>query len=307
MKGSIQSNSTRSRRKLNYNYIYNNKWKRNGFLSRHPSNRRIYGKPEQNMSMSMLARAYQTSTLTREALTQLGSTPESVFQVQSTYIVEDSFNLEIESQSFEEIINESEDGEILAIECVMSSPILTVEVVTYGLGNTPFIINNYSINEMLRRGRGMTPGSVETLPNFRGKDPVGIPRKFYPYVGRCKVDNLADHLGDSREYYVFVYEPDVHFPYSAIIINIKNTSTQGKKIVDSINIHRRVFGPTPPGLIENATPFDSSILYQPEPEIAVEEEPIVESTTVTNPYFQSENPVEPEPVYESNVIESDDY
>ena len=51
----------------------------------------------------------------------------------------------LEPQAFEEVINEAEDGELLAIEAVTNSPLITVEVVVYGLGNSPNIINNYSV------------------------------------------------------------------------------------------------------------------------------------------------------------------
>jgi hypothetical protein len=172
----------------------------------------------------------------------------------------------------------------LAIEAVTSSPQVTIEVVIYGLGNSPNIINDYSIDEMIRRGRGLTPGEVEVLPGGRSKDPSGVPRRYYPYVARYKADTLIDHLGDTRAYFVFAYEPAVPLPYSSLIVNVKNTSTEGGKTVDSVNIHRRVYdNPYADNLV--GTPIESSILFSQPMIEKEEEEPAISTPPGTSPYI----------------------
>lgn len=266
--------SARSRKKnpnpknYNYNYVYNSGLKPNNFLKKHPFLKRVGIQPERNYVQSFVAATDLSKS--RASLSTVGGraiagTPEQ-YILQSYIIVEETTNIELGAQSFEDVLNESEDGEILAIECITNSSAVTVEVVTYGLGNSPTIINSYSIIEMLRRGRGMTPAEVETLPNGRGKDPSGRPRRYYPYIARYKDDNLADHLGDSRRWFAFIYEPAVSFPYSSIIVNLKNTSTQSNKMIDSINIHRRVYGSPVTNEVRNALEFDSTIIYEQQKE-----------------------------------------
>jgi hypothetical protein len=227
------SNSTRRRRKLskNYNSFYNSDLKNNGYLKRHPEAKSKYVTKDH---------AYSFATTTSRDVIAPTFNPNQI-TTNRYYVMEETTHMELAAQSFEEIINEAEDGELLAMEAVTSSPDVTIEIVVYGMGNSPNVINDYSINEMIRRGRGLTPGDVETLPGGRSKDTTGLPLRYYPYVGRYKSDVLVDFLNDSREYYVVRYEPAIPMPYSSLIINVKNTSTVGGKTVDSVNIHRRVF------------------------------------------------------------------
>lgn len=290
----IGSSSSRSRRKM-YNSFYNRNYKRNDFLKRHPEARSRF-----------VAESYATAvTPTRASLSTVGGraiagTPLET-QIQRFYVIEETTTIDLEAQSFEEILNEAEDGEILAIECLTNSPAITIEIVIYGLGNSPNIINNYSILEMVRRGRGMTPGEVETLPNGRAKDPSGMPLRYYPYVARYKDDDLIDYLDDERRYFVFRYEPQEAMPYSSIIVNVKNTSTEGGKSVDSINIHRRVYG-NPLQESIAGSPIDSAEIFAaPQTEIVPSEQtaetayaarlPVTSSPYITN-YVQRQKELE---------------
>lgn len=273
--------SSRSRTRNNYNSLFNSSYKKNNFIKRHPSSWNQSISPEWGAAtVSSYATTTDTaattptraalSTIANRELTTSGS--PVAFQVLSYYVVEETTNIDLEAQSYEEVINEAEDGELLAIECVCNSPAITVEIVTYGLGNSPNIINNYSMIEMLRRGRGMTPAEVELLPNGRSKDPSGTPLKYYPYLGRYKDDDLVDHLEDERRYFVFRYEPAAVRGYTSIIVNLKNTGVEGNKLVDSINIHRRIYGnPNAEGLV--GTPFD-------ETELHLDEEGLLEAAAV---------------------------
>ena len=254
----ITGASPRSRKRINYNSMYNDaSYKKNNYLKYHPDSRTRSVNPEfaSSFAVSASPRAALSTTANRE----LTGTPRE-FLIQSYYVIEETTNIDLEAQSYEEVINEAEDGELLAIECVCNSPAITVEIVTYGLGNSPNIINNYSMIEMLRRGRGLTPAEVEILPNGRSKDPSGNPLRYYPYLARYKDDELLDHIEDTRRYFVFRYEPASNMPYTSIIINLKNTGVESNKIVDSINVHRRIYGsPFAEGLA--GTPFDESTLY----------------------------------------------
>ena len=244
MRNSVNSRSRKKLNPNNYNSFYNRNLKKTDFIRRHPDARTV---------SAFLAET--TPSATRGAISSpFTTTPFNPgLEAQRYYVIEEISPIGLEPQAFEEVINEAEDGELLAIECVTNSPLITIEVVVYGLGNSPNIINNYSINEMIRRGRGLTPGEVETLPGGRSKDQTGTPRRYYPYVARYKDEELADYLGDERRWFVFVYEPAVPMPYSSLIINVKNTSTELGKTVDSINVHRRVYG----------TPLDGTIAGQP--------------------------------------------
>lgn len=267
----ITGGFNRSRKRINsYNALFNSSYKKNNYIKRHPSSWNQSISPEWASSFAATATTPRAS-LSTVANREITGTPEA-FQVQSYYVVEETTNIDLEAQSYEEVINEAEDGELLAIECVCNSPAITVEIVTYGLGNSPNIINNYSMIEMLRRGRGMTPAEVELLPNGRSKDPSGLPLRYYPYVARYKDDDLVDHLEDERRYFVFRYEPAAVRGYTSIIINLKNTGVEGNKLVDSINVHRRIYGsPNAEGLA--GTPFDETELHVDEEGLGTETPP----------------------------------
>lgn len=286
--------SSHSRKKINY--------KPNGFLAKHPYLRNRMIQPE--VARSYIAESSRAPLTTQQGRAIAGTPAQ--YLLQSFYIVEETTNIELESQSFEEVLNEAEDGEIFAIECVTNSPAITVEVVTYGLGNTASVINDYSMIEMIRRGRGMTPGEVEILPSGRSKDPSGTPRRYYPYVARYKDDNLIDHIEDERRYFVFVYEPATPMPYSSIIVNLKNTSTEGRLIVDSINIHRRVYGSPVTNEIVNATEFDSAQLYVKEKVEVPETVPVAPNQSPFAMNYVKKAQQEQELANMPEIIESDD-
>jgi len=266
--------NSKSRKKLNYNSFYNSHLKKTNFIQRNPQNRVFSFATETTASRGTIASPFSTPFI------------NPTLEAQKYYVIEEISPIGLEPQAFEEVINEAEDGELLAIEAVTNSPLITVEVVVYGLGNSPNIINNYSINEMIRRGRGLTPGEVETLPGGRSKDQVGTPRRYYPYISRYKDEELADYLGDERRWFTFVYEPALPMPYSSIIINVKNTSTEMGKTVDSINIHRRVYGTPLEGNLAG-TPIDSYDLFKkavaPVPQVVA---PITPPST-SSPYIQN--------------------
>ena len=310
--------SSRRRKKINYNSFYNNNLRNNRFLEYHPENKRVTaislnpysqfgGVGEVTTSRAILAPAIESAP----SLITPTTTPSDL---QKYYVIEETTNINLAAQSFEEVMNEAEDGEILAIEAITSSPLITIEVVIYGMGNTPNIINDLNINEMVQRGRGLTPGDVELLPGGRSKDSVGVPRRYYPYISRYKDDTLVDYFNKSRRTYVFTYEPAIPLPYSSIIINVKNTSTEGDRTVDSVNIHRRVYeSPFADHLA--GTPIESSVLFKKEEVVAVGEEqtPVtssnVQPTNSSSPYIANYLKRQQELVEAANmpeIVPSDD-
>ena len=295
--------NSRSRGKLNYNSYYNRSLRKTDYISRNPGVRK-----------TPFVQSFAAETnVARGAISSPFTTPYSNPQaeVQKYYVIEEISPIGLEAQSFEEVINEAEDGELLAIEAVTNSPLITIEVVVYGLGNSPNIINNYSINEMIRRGRGLTPGEVETLPGGRSKDQVGTPRRYYPFISRYKDDGLVDYLGDERRFFTFVYEPSLPMPYSSLIVNVKNTSTETGKTVDSINIHRRVYGSP---LADNlaGTPIDSYELFKkPTPAVVAPVAPAPQiAPTSASPFVQNYYQRQQAAIAAANapeVIESDEF
>ena len=307
--GNLQGRGNRTRRKLNYNSYYNSELKTRNLLRKHPEMKRVSKTLERGSYLGEIttSRAPLTPGIAVPFITPT-TTPSDL---QKYYVIEETTNIDLAAQSFEEVMNESEDGEILAIEAITQSPIVTIEVVIYGMGNTPNIINNYNIDEMIRRGRGLTPGDVEELPGGRSKDTVGIPRRYYPYISRYKKDTLVDYLGDSRAFFIFTYEPAIPLPYSSIIVNVKNTGTSGNQHIDSVNIHRRVYeSPVRDKLA--GTPIDSAALFKQiadEQKAAEEQQPVNEELPPnTSPYVANiiKNQNLPPPPPEVEIIASDD-
>lgn len=280
----LGTSPSRRRNKINFNSFYNTNLRNNRYLEKHPEARRSswMAQSQSYVGETTAPRATLAPAISAPPLVTPTTAPSDL---QKYYVIEETTTIDLAAQSFEEILNEAEDGEILGVEAVTSSPLVTIEVVIYGMGNSPCIINDYSINEMIERGRGLTPGDVELLPGGRGKDTAGTPLRYYPYVARYKPDTLADHLNKSREFYVFRYEPAIPMPYSSIIVNVKNTSTESNKTVDAVNIHRRVYeNPYAENLV--GTPIDSAELFKNiqvvEP---IPEEPPIVVPPNTSPYY----------------------
>ncbi len=233
----IAGNRKSSSRTKN-NSFYTTNYRKNNYLERHPEAIRT---SKFFAGVGTTANTSQPRAILSPAIPSLYPSQIIPADQQKYYVITETTTVDLAAQSYEELVNEAEDGEILAIEAVTSSPLITVEIVIYGVGNSPNIINDYSINKMVSLGRGLTPGDVEILPGGRSKDTTGLPLQYYPYVARYKSDTLVDFMLESRQTYVFRYEPSVPLTYSSIIINVKNTSTESNKTVDSVNIHRRVY------------------------------------------------------------------
>lgn len=287
------------------NSFYTGYYKKNNYLERHPEAIRT-SKFFAGVGTTTIDVSQPRATLS-PAIPSLY--PMATNDQQRYYVITETTTIDLAAQSYEELVNEAEDGEILAIEAVTSSPLITIEIVIYGVGNSPNIINDYSINKMVSLGRGLTPGDVEILPGGRSKDTTGLPLRYYPYIARYKSDTLVDFMLESRQTYVFRYEPSVPLTYSSIIINVKNTSTESNKTVDSVNIHRRVYeNPFADNLV--GRPIESYELFKQQQEQQQEQIPTAplnpnESPYITN-YLQRQKALAEE-LNQPEVIESDEY
>src|SRR5215207_1314027 len=147
--------SSRRRTKINYNSLYGSGLRNNRFLERHPENKRSSAVALNPNVFSGVGEASGPQATLAPAISL--PPPPISNELQKYYVIEETTTIDLGAQSYEEILNEAEDGEILAIEAVTSSPLITIEIVIYGMGNSANIINDYSINKMVELGRGLTP------------------------------------------------------------------------------------------------------------------------------------------------------
>src|SRR5215211_6043090 len=147
------NSSSRRRTKINFNSYYNSSLRNNRFLERHPENRRVSAVALNPNVFSGVGEAAGPQTTLASPLSMPQQVPIPT-DLQKYYVIEETTTIELAAQSYEEILNEAEDGEILAIEAVTSSPLITIEVVIYGMGNSANVINDHSINKMIELGRG---------------------------------------------------------------------------------------------------------------------------------------------------------
>lgn len=121
---------------------------------------------------------------------------------------------------------------------------IALEIEFKGDSGTRMTFCDDTMNQLLRKGRGLTPGDVEQVSSDRAKDPVGTPLANLVYLGRYKDEEFSDYIEDSRRTIVARFDPVQPWPYSGIIIKIKNYNLleTGIKRVRSILLVRHVYG-----------------------------------------------------------------
>ena len=190
------------------------------------------------------------------------------------YIPDDRINVDIPANTNYPVVDEVEDGLLVGFEMATNKPEMLLQIVVYGDNQTtPRIINNFTINDVLRLGRGLTPGDVEPNPDNRSKDQMGKDNPLYPWLARYKGDNLADFTGYADQYYVLRFTPSVYVPYKRILVNIFNKNPTDTASLINFSILRIVFegkATLGPG---DTKPYPDT---QPEPEPATKA-PIDES------------------------------
>lgn len=196
----------------------------------------------------------------------------------------------IEPQQSFRVWDSQERGELIYAECAVNSALMIPEIILYDDLLQPItLINNMTFLQLLKLGRGMTPGGVQASATGQTQDEksVFIPNMFH--IARYKDDTLADWTANngsdtaSERWYVGRFVATIPFPYSSISFYIKNTTTDLlPKRVFSYSLARTVYeyGAKIP-LIDNPQPTTVEIQNAAE----VEEQEIVLNEDVPNTLY----------------------
>lgn len=155
----------------------------------------------------------------------------------------------VEPQQAFKVWDSQERGELIYAEVAVNSALIIPEIILYDDLQQPItLINNMTFLQLLKLGRGMTPGSVQASATGQTQDDksIFIPNMFH--IARYKDDTLADWTSNngsdtaSDRWYVGRFVATVPFPYSAISFYIKNTTTDLEpKRIFSYSLARTVY------------------------------------------------------------------
>lgn len=146
------------------------------------------------------------------------------------------------------VIEDDEEGFLIAFSITVDSPNVIMEVVAYGDDAvTPVIINNLSMEQLLRLGFGLTPGDCEVQPDGDSQDKTGDRDTAYPWLVRYKIDSQADMLGEENSVITLKYTPELFHHYRRLIINVLNADSEDINIIYLSVIRRIVYDRDPPG------------------------------------------------------------
>ena len=169
----------------------------------------------------------------------------------------------IEPQQAYKVYDAQERGELIYAEVATNSPLMIPEIILYNDALQPItLINNMTFLQLLKLGRGMTPGRVQATAIGQTQDEVSdfIFNMFH--IARYKDDTLADWTANngsdtaSERWYVGRFVANIPFPYSAISFYIKNTTTDlTPKRIFSYSLARTVYEEgAAPAIIQNPQP-----------------------------------------------------
>ena len=163
------------------------------------------------------------------------------------YLHDYQANIDIIKNDRYEIVDEDGPGQVVAFECATDNPDLIVEISVYGDNvSVKRIVNNFTMNELLRLGRGLTPGEVELNPDGRSKDPPGRQDDQYPWLSRWKTDSSPDKpTGSDKKYIVCRFTPSVYQPYRRLIVSLYNSSQTSTARIHTFSITRFYFDRIP--------------------------------------------------------------
>jgi hypothetical protein len=156
-----------------------------------------------------------------------------------TYIIE---NFPLEVQKALKIVDSDEVGELVFAEISVNSSLMIPEITFKGPDlSANGVINNWNFQTLLAKGRGMTPGDVQTtiVGQTQDKTCVPVPNAFY--IQRYKDDTLTDYLGNSERVITGVYSGPLPRPYNHLAIYVKNTTTDSTKTIHSVQVNRTVY------------------------------------------------------------------
>jgi hypothetical protein len=175
---------------------------------------------------------------------KLSFLPEGKFK--KLYLHDEQANIDVIVGGRYELVDEDGPGQIVAFEVATDNTDLVMECFVYGDNiSVKRIINAFTMNELLRLGRGLTPGEVEINPDLRSKDPPGIKDDQYPWLSRWKIDTGPDATGSTQKYIVCRFTPTVYQPYRRIIVNLYNSSQTDVAHIHTLSLTRFFFERVP--------------------------------------------------------------
>jgi hypothetical protein len=158
------------------------------------------------------------------------------------YIIVELNNTSVLPSLTTPITDEVEEGLLVGFELATNKAEVLLQVIVYGDNSTtPRAINNFTITDMRRLGRGITPGDSEKNPDGRSKDPMGQDNPLYPWIARFKDEELADDTGYADKFFVARFTPAVYVPYKRILITMTNTNSTDTATIIHLSITRIVF------------------------------------------------------------------
>lgn len=195
------------------------------------------GRGGRSMDERMKQALYAEKILRNAAARQATYTPSS----SPIYGVRDIF---IDPGSSYKVLDQGERGELIYAEVAANSTLVTPEIKLWNdIGQPVTTINDMSFLELLKLGRGMTPGRVQASAPGQTQDEVSdfLPNMFH--IARYKDDTLSDWTDESDRYIVGRFVATIPFPYSTITFYIKNTTTEEAKKVYWASVARTVYEP----------------------------------------------------------------
>lgn len=195
----------------------------------------------------------------------------------------------VEPQKAFKVWDSQERGELIYAECAVNSALMIPEIILYDEAKQPItMINNMTFLQLLKLGRGMTPGRVQASATGQTQDEEGffIPNMFH--IARYKDDTLADWTSNngsdtaSDRWYVGRFVATIPIPYSSISFYIKNTTTDLEpKRIFSYSLARTVYEEGPAvASIEN--PQTAAIEVPNVSEVEEQEVELTEEEAPTN-------------------------
>jgi len=140
----------------------------------------------------------------------------------------------VDSQSDFTIVDRDEEGDLVGFEMEVNSSQFALELTLQGDNHSTWQICNDTMQDLLRKGRGITPGDAETTSGQRSKDPTGQRSYNFVFLARYKDEEFTDYLGTQDRVIVARFDPPSPIPYTGITCRIKNYNaleTEPKTIV----------------------------------------------------------------------------
>lgn len=171
---------------------------------------------------------------------KLSFLPEGRFK--KLYLHDEQANIDVSIGNRYEIVDENGPGQIVGFECATDNPELILQCVVFGDNvSVRRNINSFTMNELLRLGRGLTPGEVELNPDGRSKDPPGTKDDQYPWLSRWKIDTSPDSTLSDKQYIVCRFTPTVYQPYRRLVIHLFNSSKTTVAHIHTLSVTRFYF------------------------------------------------------------------